>query len=181
MATQTENADLSEIASIIHERHQSSVTLMTSKSDGMSAEDWEVDKTKTFGGEGHRRRALAYAVSHSEDDYDEVQIDNRAKKADLREAVEEATSQRKAAEALADYLEYLDIGGKVTVYHEWNVSHVVWEGGPYEWALMFAGGNSIYSGEFGRSESKFDTYKIDNNMDYHVEPKNSFTVSFYGT
>jgi len=181
MATQTETSELSETATIIHERHQSQVTLMTSKTDGMSAEDWETDEVKKFSGEGHKRRALGYAVSHSKDDYDDVMIDNRAKKADLREAVEEASSQRKAAEALAEYLEYLDTGGEVTVDHEWNVSHVNWTNGPYLWAMCFTVGTSIYSGEFGHSESKFDRYKIDNNMNYHLECKNGSTVSFYGT
>lgn len=180
MTTQTKNSELSETATIIHERHQSQVTLLTAKTDGMSAEDWETDETKMFSGDGHKRRALAYAVSHSEDDYDEVQIDNRAKKANLRKAVEEATSQRKAAKALAEYLRYLDIGGEVLVDHEWNVSHVTWVGGPYEWALAFSGGSSIYSGELGHGESKFDFYKIERNINYHLEAKNASTVSFYG-
>lgn len=180
MATQTKNPELSETAYVIHWRYKSKVKLMTAKSDGMSTEDWETDEVKTFKGEGHKRRALGYAVSHSEDDYDDVMIDNRGKKADLREAVEEADSHDEAAEALAEYLRYMDnLETDVIVDHEEGVSHVHWAAGPYEWAMSFTAGSSIYSGEFGYSESSFDIYKIDNNRNYHLECKNVSTVSFY--
>lgn len=186
MATQTKTnetsaPETSEVATVVHERHVSKVSLMDAKTDGMSTEDWETTRSRRFDGENHKRRALAFAVDHVEGGYDDVMIENRALKMDLRGQVEEADGPQEAANALASYLRHLDIGGDPTAEHEEDFSRVKWPSGPFEWALSFSAGDSIYSGELGRFPSKFDIYKMDNNRTYHLEPKNGQTVTFYAT
>jgi len=188
MAT-TENTTgaLSEVASVIHHAHQSTVTLMTAKTDGMSGADWTVDEKKRFSGEGHKRRALGYAVENSEDGYGDITIDNRAKKAALREAVETAGGYRAAAEALAEYLRYVrdsegGPGDPEVIYEEGpeeGRALVRWEDGPSGWAKDFASGQLIGCSALGsRAPGRFDTGRLRSNRSFHLEPKNGYTASF---
>jgi len=183
MATKTKGTDLSDSAIVTHYEHYSEVSLMSCETDGMSGDDWATDHTERFKGEGHKRRALGFAVSHSEDDYDSVQIDNEAKKSNLREEVAYAKSPEEAAEALAEYLDYMGLSpDEPTVDHYENRSEVMWEGGPFEWALDFCAGRvigSAASGRYSGPQSAFHLDRLFSSNYFELECKNSFTVTFY--
>jgi len=181
MATTQKTTSLSESAIVTHHAHQSTVTLMTAKTDGMSSEDWEVDEKKTFSGEGHKRRALGFAYDNSEEGYSEITIDNQAKKAALRRAVADADYHEEAADALAEYLGYLGLSTEEPeVACEGSRADVVWEGGPFEWAKDFASGALIGSSALGSpTRGNFHNERLFSNPNFRVEAKNSYTVSFF--
>ena len=56
--------------------------------------------------------------------------------------------------------------------------HVVWEGGPYEWAIALTGGSSMYSSEFGGGGTAEVTGLHDADG-WHAEPGYSFSLLFY--
>lgn len=89
-----------------------------------------------------------------------------------------------AAKALNEYLtEELDGGDAVNLYRpddnprENGAWAVVWEGGPYEWAVHLTGGESLFTGELGRvSDSEVTGFRND---DWVAEPHFSFDLQFF--
>lgn len=186
MTTKTKPDELSDSAIVTHYPSYSEVCLLSCETDGMSEEDWSVDEERRFDDtscENHKRRALGYAVENSKDDYDAVQIDNKARKSELRDEVAYAESPEEAAEALAEYLGYLELSpDEPTVEHHENRSDVIWEGGPFEWALDFTSGRQIGAAEMGKYSGPPSEFHLDRlfSSDYfEVDCKNSFVVSFY--
>ena len=90
-----------------------------------------------------------------------------------------------AAKALNEYLsDELGGGDAVNLYRpdenprENGAWAVVWEGGPYKWAVHLTGGESLFTGELGRmSDPEVTGFYATN--EWTAEPHFGFDLQFY--
>lgn len=61
-----------------------------------------------------------------------------------------------------------------------NAWGVVWESGPYEWAIALTGGESMYAGEFGFGSDP-EVVGFYDQDGWMAEPHFSFDLQFYDT
>lgn len=97
----------------------------------------------------------------------------------------ECKSGKDAAQVVYGYLrDHAKLSGYAEDYiilrtTEEGHQEIMWEEGPFDWAIALSGGSWLYAGESG-AYSEVGEFPQGISGDYwHAEPKNSYTLTFY--
>lgn len=150
---------------------------------GICAQDQTLDE-RDFTGPSHRVAALRFALLTASAKSEVVVVD-KVRIRELRRRVETAASNVEAAYAFKRFLvEHPDLPG-TSGKNEPSIQalngriDVLWESGPFEWALDFASGQLISSSALGRpAPSPFNREALDQSP-WRAEPYSGSVLSFY--
>jgi len=83
-------------------------------------------------------------------------------------------SVEKVAASLLAYIKSLGIGDDAFIS---DGNSVIWEGGPFEWAISLSMGAGIYAGEFGYGDKIKPGWEAPDG--FYLEAVNSYSVAIY--